>query len=162
MVNRKQIELDRFKEEIDRVWSLSLIEKEVLESFLELFLAGKNTEVKKVEHLLNDETGELLELLNDREVINYVTENWDFISPEDESDLVDALDNLNFDWSSKITDADMIKSLEEDGWSVKYDYKYPKHQGDIVTQSDLEEMTELFLNLSQQKRSEIINNLKNV
>ena len=48
MVNRKQIELDRFKEEIDRVWSLSLIEKEVLESFLELFLAGKNTEVKKV------------------------------------------------------------------------------------------------------------------
>ena len=100
--------------------------------------------------------------MNDREVINYVTENWDFISPEDESDLVDALDNLNFDWSSKITDADMIKSLEEDGWSVKYDYKYPKHQGDIVTQSDLEEMTELFLNLSQQKRSEIINNLKNV
>ena len=162
MVNRKQIELGRFKEEIDRVWSLSLIEKEDLESFLELFLAGKNTEIKKVEHLLNDETEELLELLNDREVINYVTENWDFISPEDESDLVDALDNLNFDWSSKITDADMINSLEEDGWSVKYDYKYPKHQGDIVTQSDLEEMTELFLNLSQQKRSEIINNLKNV
>ena len=55
MINRKQIELDRFKEEIDRVWSLSLIEKEVLESFLELFLAGKNTEIKKVEHLLNDE-----------------------------------------------------------------------------------------------------------
>ena len=162
MVNRKQIDLEKFKEEIDRVWSLSLIEKGVLESFLELFLAGKNTEIKKVEHLLNDETEELLELLNDREVINYVTENWDFIASDDESDLVDALDILNFDWSSKITDADMIKSLEEDGWSVKYDYKYPKHQGDIVTQSDLEEMTELFLNLSQQKRSEIINNLKNV
>ena len=159
MINRKQIELDRFKEEIDRVWSLSLIEKEVLESFLELFLAGKNTEIKRVEHLLNDEIEELLELLNDREVINYVTENWDFISPEDESDLVDALDNLNFDWSSKITDADMINSLEEDGWSVKYDYKYPKHQGDIVTQSDLEEMTELFLNLSQQKRNEMINKM---
>lgn len=56
MVNRKQIELGRFKEEIDRVWSLSLIEKEVLESFLKLFLAGKNTEIKRVEHLLNDET----------------------------------------------------------------------------------------------------------
>ena len=162
MVNRKQIELDRFKEEIDRVWSLSLIEKEVLESFLELFLAGKNTEIKKVEHLLNDETEELLELLNDRGVINYVTENWNFIASDDESGLVDALDDLNFDWSSKITDADMIKSLEEDGQSVKYDYKYPKHQGDIVTQSDLEEMTELFLNNSPQKRSEIINNLKNV
>ena len=162
MVNRKQIELDKFKEDISKTWQLSVVENSALESFLELFLAGKNHEIKKVEHLLNDETEELLELLNDREVINYVTENWNFIASDDESDLVDALDNLNFDWSSKITDADMIKSLEEDGWSVKYDYKYPKHQGDIVTQSDLEEMTELFLNLSQQKRSEIINNLKNV
>ena len=162
MVNRKQIELDKFKEDISKTWQLSVVENSTLESFLELFLAGENTEIKKVEHLLNDETEELLELLNDREVINYVTENWDFIASDDESDLVDALDILNFDWSSKITDADMIKSLEEDGWSVKYDYKYPKHQGDIVTQSDLEEMTELFLNLSQQKRSEIINNLKNV
>ena len=161
MVNRKQIELDRFKEEIDRVWSLSLIEKEVLESFLELFLAGKNNELAKVSCLLNDETEELLELLNDREVINYVTENWNFIASDDESDLEDALDNLNFDWSSKITDADMIKSLEEDGWSVKYDYKYTKPQGDTVTKTDLEEMTKLFLNLSQQKRGEIINNLKN-
>ena len=111
---------------------------------------------------MNDETEELLELLNDREVINYVTENWNFIASDDESGLEDALEDLKFNWSSKITDADMIKSLEEDGWSVKYDYKYPKHQGDIVTQSDLEEMTELFLNLSQQKRSEITNNLKNV
>ena len=162
MVNRKQSELDRFKEEIDRVWSLSLIEKEVLESFLELFLAGKNTEIKKVEHLLNDETEELLELLNDREVLDYAIDLGGFIASDDESGLVDALDDLKFNWSSKITDADMIKSLEEDGWSVKYDYKYPKHQGDIVTQSDLEEMTELFFNLSQQKRSEIINNLKNV
>ena len=159
MINRKQVELDRFKEEIDREWKLSIVEQEVLESFLELFLSGKNTEIKKVEHLLNDETEELLKLLNDREVINYVTENWNFIASDDESDLVDALDNLNFDWSSKITDADMINSLEEDGWSVKYDYKYPKHQGDIVTQSDLEEMTELFLNLSQQKRNEMINKM---
>ena len=31
---------------------------------------------------------------------------------------------------------------------------------DIVTQSDLEEMTELFLNLSTQKRNEVINSLK--
>ena len=41
MTNRKQVELDRFKEEIDRVWSLSLNEKEVLDSFLNLFFGGE-------------------------------------------------------------------------------------------------------------------------
>ena len=162
MTNRKPKDTEDILEFVKSKWKLSIQEFDVLESVLDIFQAGKNTEVKKVEHLLNDETEELLELLNDREVINYVTENWNFIASDDESGLEDALEDLKFNWSSKITDADMIKSLEEDGWSVKYDYKYPKHQGDIVTQSDLEEMTELFLNLSQQKRSEIINNLKNV
>ena len=98
MINRKQIELDRFKEEIDRVWSLSLNEKEVLDSFLELFLAGKNTEIKKVEHLLNDETEELLELLNDREVLDYAIDLGGFIASDDESGLVDALDDLKYDF----------------------------------------------------------------
>ena len=41
MVNRKEIELDRFKEEIDRVWSLSLNEMEMLDSLLNLFLERK-------------------------------------------------------------------------------------------------------------------------
>ena len=45
MVNRKQVELDRFKKEIDRVWSLSLNEMETLDSVLNLFLAGENTEI---------------------------------------------------------------------------------------------------------------------
>ena len=162
MESRKPKDTEDILEFVKSKWKLSIQEFDVLESVLDIFQAGKNTEVKKVEHLLNDEIEELLELLNDREVINYVTENWNFIASDDESGLEDALEDLKFNWSSKITDADMIKSLEEDGWSVKYDYKYPKHQGDIVTQSDLEEMTELFLNLSQQKRSEIINNLKNV
>ena len=158
MINRKQVELDRFKEEIDRVWSLSLIEKEVLESFLELFLAGKNTEIKKVEHLLNDETEELLELLNDREVINYVTENWNFIASDDESGLVDALDDLKYDFCEKLDLDEHIEIVEDHGYNVTE--LRVKHQADIVTQSDLEEMTELFLNLSQQKRSDVINNLK--
>ena len=161
MINRKQVELDRFKEEIDRVWKLSIVEQDVLCSFLNLFLAGKNTEIKKVEHLINDETEELLKLLNDREVLDYAIDLGGFIASDDESGLVDALDDLNFEWIEKVTDTDMIKSLEDDGWNVTMDDIYPRHQADIVTQSDLEEMTELFLNLSQQKRNEMINNLKN-
>ena len=60
MINRKQVELDRFKEDINRVWKLSIVEQEVLESFLELFLAGKNDELKKVDCLLNNEIEDLL------------------------------------------------------------------------------------------------------
>lgn len=41
MVNRKQVELDRFKEEIDREWKLSIVEMERLDSLLNLLLARK-------------------------------------------------------------------------------------------------------------------------
>ena len=90
-------------------------------------MAGKNDELKKVDCLLNNEIEDLLELLNDRQVINYVTEKWDFILSDDESDLVDALKDLNFRWIDKVSDEDMIKSLENDGWSVEFDYNYPRH-----------------------------------
>lgn len=159
MENRKPKDTEDILEFVKSKWKLSIQEFDVLEPFLELFLAGKNTEIKKVEHLLNDETEELLELLNDREVINYVTKNWNFIASDDESDLVDALDDLNFDWIEKCDFDKMVQYIEENGYSVEEEVF---GNMDIVTQSDLEEMTELFLNLSPQKRSEIINNLKNV
>ena len=159
MINRKQVELDRFKEDINRVWKLSIVEQEVLESFLELFLAGKNHEIKKVEHLLNDETEELLKLLNDREVLDYAIDLGGFIASDDESGLVDALDDLKYDFSEKLDLDEHIEIVEDHGYNVTE--LRVKHQADIVTQSDLEEMTELFLNLSQQKRSEIINSFKN-
>ncbi len=34
MTNRKQVELDRFKEEIDRAWQLSISEEELTDLFL--------------------------------------------------------------------------------------------------------------------------------
>ena len=159
MENRKPKDTEDILEFVKSKWKLSIQEFDVLESVLVIFQAGDKREIDKIEHLVNDETEELLELLNDREVINYVTENWDFIASDDESGLVDALDDLKFNWVEKVTDTDMIKSLEDDGWNVTIDDFYPRHQADIVTQSDLEEMTELFLNNSQQKRSEMINKM---
>ena len=41
MVNRTENQLEEFKEEIDRVWSLSLNEMERLDSLLNLFLERK-------------------------------------------------------------------------------------------------------------------------
>lgn len=119
-------------------------------------MAGKNTEIKKVEHLLNDETEELLKLLNDREVLDYAIDLGGFIASDDEGGLEEALDDLKFNWVGKVTDADMIKSLEEDGWNVTMDDFYPRHQADIVTQSDLEELTSNFLSADFQKRDLIL------
>ena len=160
MVNRKQIGLERFLEDINKTWKLSIMEHGVLNDVFNLLLAGKNTEIKKVENLLNDETEELLKLLNDREVIDYVTETWDFIASNDEDGLEEALDKLNFNFVEKISDTDMIDSLKNDGWSVTMNTVYPRYKDDIVTQSNLLEMTDLFLNLSLQKQNEIINNLR--
>ena len=157
MVNRKQSELDRFKEEIDRVWSLSLIEKEVLESFLELFLAGKNTEIKKVEHLLNDETEELLSLLSSYEIENYACEQFDLISKKWEGDLVDALHDLDYDFSEKISLEDHIEIVEDHGYQVletKDSYK------DIVSQAMAHQWMELFEEMTMQQRDLYINQIR--
>ena len=159
MENRTDNQVEDILDFIKCKWQLSIEEDDVLESILYLFSARKNNEIKQIEYLINDETEELFKTLNDREVIDYVTENWKFVASDDESGLEDALDDLNFKWIDKVTNTEMIKSLEDDGWTVEYDYKYPKHQADIVTQSQLEEMTEKFLNLSVQERDNLIKSM---
>lgn len=157
MINRKQIELDRFKEEIDRVWKLSIVEQEVLDSFLNLFLAGKNTEIKKVEHLLNDETEELLKLLNDREVLDYAIDLGGFIASDDENDLVYALKDLSYDFSEQLGLEDHIEIVEDHGYSVleaKDCYK------DIVSQAMAKEWLELFESMTIQQRELYINQIR--
>lgn len=158
MILRKQIELDRFKKEINRVWSLSVIEDKALDSFLNLFLAGENAKIKQIKHLLNDETEELLTTLIDREVINYVTDNWEFIASNDERGLEDALDDLNFNWIDKVDCDDMVDYLEKRGYSVEEESNDENY--DIITDMQLEEMTELFLSADNNKREEVINKLK--
>ena len=159
MVNRKQVELERFKEDINRTWALSVFEESVLYSFLNLFLAGANTEIKKIEHLINNETEELLELLNDREVVDYVTENWDFISSDDESGLVDALKDLSYDFSEQLDLEDHIEIVEDHGYSVleaKDCYK------DIVSQVMAKEWLELFESMTMQQRELYINQIRGI
>jgi len=146
MTNRKQIELDRFKEEIDREWKLSIVEQEVLDSFLNLFLAEKNTEIKKVEHLLNDETEELLELLNDKEIMNYAEFNLGMIEEDDVEECKDLEDYSDRELSDEFFNRELGK--------------FTHGRFDITSQSQLEEMTELFLEADLNKRQEIINSFK--
>lgn len=149
MVNRTEKQLEQFIEDIDRVWSLSLNEMDILGSFLNLLLAGKNTEIKKIVHLLNDETEELLKSLDKEDIKDYAE---DYLAMVEKDDIEDCDD------CKKLHQYDDDCLLDEcDSRGLKWqDYE----RIDIVAQSDLDEMTELFLNLSPQKRSEIINNLK--
>ena len=120
-------------------------------------MAGENNKIKQIEHLLNDETEQLLTTLIDREVIDYVTDNWEFIAPDDESGLEDALDDLDFNWIDKVDCDDMVDYLEENDYSVD---KESKEVYNIVTTMQLEEITELFLSADNSKREETINKLK--
>ena len=148
MVLRKQNEIDKFIEFINREWSLSVNEETVLESILNLFLAQNIKEIKKVEHLLNDETEELLGFLDSYDIQRYCERNFDMVAECDECDECKDLEDYD--------DEDLLDEVE----SRDLNWQDYDSNTDIVTQSDLEEMTELFLNLSAQKRQEAINNLK--
>ena len=157
MESRKPKDTEDILEFIKSKWKLTLQEFDVLESVLNLFLAGKNTEVKKVEHLLNDETEELLELLNDREVLDYAIDLGGFIASDDESGLVDALDDLKYDFSEKLDLDEHIEIVEDHGYSVlevKDCYK------DIVSQAMAKEWLELFESMTMQQRELYINQIR--
>ena len=158
MENRKQKHVtDIIKHVEDNYWKLTLQEFDVLESVLNLFLAGENTEIKKAEHLLNNETEELLKLLNDREVLDYAIDLGGFIASDDESGLVDALDDLKYDFSEQLGLEEHIEIVEDNGYQVletKDSYK------DIVSQSMAQEWMELFEEMTMQQRDLYINQIR--
>ena len=157
MTNRKPKDTEDILEFVKSKWKLTLQEFDVLESVLDIFQASDKREIDKIEHLVNDETEELLELLNDREVINYVTENWDFIASDDESDLVDALKDLSYDFSEQLGLEDHIEIVEDNGYQVletKDSYK------DIVSQAMAHQWMELFEEMTMQQRDLYINQIR--
>ena len=159
MESRKPKDTEDILEFVKSKWKLSIQEFDVLESVLDIFLAGKNTEVKKVEHLLNDETEELLSLLSSYEIENYACEQFDLISKKWEGDLVDALHDLNYDFSERLSLEDHIEIVEDNGYQVletKDSYK------DIVSQSMAQEWMELFEEMTMQQRDLYINQIRGV
>ena len=156
MENRKTSQVTAILDYTLEMWDLSINEQEVLDSLLIVLARNDVKKLKQVQLLLNNETEELLETLNEREVIKYAENELDLISNQDEDSLVDALDDLNFKWIDKVDEDDMINYLEENGYYIEAN----KGNLDIITDSQLEEMNDLFLSFSAEKRQEIINNLK--
>ena len=143
MTNRTNKQLEDFKELINRDWQLSLDEDEFLDSVLNLLLAR---ETKKAAEIVNffysEEWESLLDMIPDYCISNYASFNLNMIEEGDCE--VKSLEDF---------DDDEIKEEYFDRFDIV-------HSSDIVTDMNLEEMSELFLSFSPQKQQDIINFLK--
>ena len=157
MENRKYKDTEDILEFIKSKWKLTLQEFDVLESVLDIFQAGDKREVDKIEHLVNDETERLLNLLSSYEIQNYATEEFNLVSATDEGDLVDALNDLNYNFSEKLSLEEHIEIVEDNGYQVletKDSYR------DIVSQAMAQEWMELFEDMTMQQRELYINQIR--
>ena len=144
MVNRKEKQLQEFKELINRDWQLSLDEDEFLDSVLNLLLSRETKKAAEIINLFYSEEWEsLLDMIPDYYISNYASFNLNMI---EEGDCE-------------------VKSLEDfDDDEIKEEYSErfgTKEALDIITEMHLKEMTDLFLSFSPQKQIETINLLKN-
>ena len=159
MENRKYKDTEDILEFVKSKWKLSIQEETVLEGILRNFYAQNKEEIDKLDYLINDETELLLNLLSSYEIENYACEQFDLISKKWEGDLVDALHDLDYDFSEKISLEDHIEIVEDHGYQVletKDSYK------DIVSQAMAHQWMELFEEMTMQQRDLYINKIKGV
>lgn len=150
MNNRTLNEVRKIADDIENLWALSISEKELLESVLEnIFWKPKVEKIEQLDYLLNEDTTSLLGTLYQRDVESYAVDEFELMSASDESDLVDALENLNYDFMDAVDADDMIEYLEDRGYCVSDD---KEDNLDIITQSDLDELVSNFLSADYVKR----------
>ena len=146
MVNRREKQLQEFKELINRDWQLSLDEMEILDSVLNLLLSR---ETKKAAEIVNffyaEQWEDLLELIPEYPIKNYAEFHYDMV---EEDDIIEKK-LCEFD------DEELLEECDERGLSKI-------ESADIVTEMNLSEMTDLFLSFSPQKQADTINLLRNV
>lgn len=143
MINRKQKELQKFKELINKEWKLSIAEENFLDTILNLILTQDSKKASEfLESYLSEEWEEVLEMIPNYYVENYASYNLDMIESSDceEKSLEDY-------------DDEEIKEEYLDRFDIV-------HASDIVSDMNLEEMRELFLSFSPQKQNEVINTLR--
>jgi hypothetical protein len=150
MTNRKQVQLDRFKEEIDSVWQLSISEEEFLETVFNFLLARDTHKANTLlNSLKNGDWEELLKEIPKNAVINFSESFLDMIEESEVEDCRELKDLEDYD------DDDLLDECS------RRDLKWENYEKtDITSQSQLEELTDLFLSVDLNKRNEIINSLR--
>jgi len=118
-----------------------------------LFSAQKTEKLKQVKYLLSDEIDSLLRTLNDREIIEYCSEELGMIPKDREDDLLDALDDLDYNWSDKVELCEHKEILEDHGYTVE---ENGFETNNVVDELQFEEWKELFIKLSVQERENIL------
>ena len=146
-------EVTKIIDAINNISELSSIQEEILDSVLILFASNKTEEIEQLEHLLNEETEELLGTLNQKEITNYALDNLNLIE-NDKTDLIDALENLNYKFIEAVDEDDMVEYLEDRGYYISDD---KEDNLDIITQSDLDELVSNFLSADFEKRKLMLN-----
>ena len=157
MENRKYKDTEDILEFVKSKWKFSIQEETVFEGILHNFLSQNKEEIDKLDYLINDETELLLNLLSSYEIENYACEQFDLISKKWEGDLVDALHDLDYDFSEKLSLEEHIEIVEDHGYQVletKDSYK------DIVSQAMAQEWMELFEEMTMQQRDLYINQIR--
>lgn len=147
MTNRKENNVNEFIKLIDNSWQLSIEEFEVLESVLLAFCGRKITEIKKIEHLINDETDDLLALLDSKEIEKFAEDTLNMINADNCEECDDCVDLYDYD------DGDLLDECDRRELKVSSNF-------DIETQSNLYEIKDLFLAADFNRRQEILKYLK--
>lgn len=157
MEYRKPKDTEDILEFVKSKWKLSLQEFDVLESVLGLFQASDKREIDKIEHLVNYETEKLLSLLSSYEIENYAYEKFDLISKKWEGGLVDALHDLDYNFSEKLSLEEHIEIVENHGYQV---LEVEGNYKDIVSQAMAHQWMELFEEMTMQQRELYINQIR--
>ena len=152
MVNRKEKQLQEFKELINRDWQLSLDEDEFLDSVLNLLLSRETKKAAEIINLFYSEEWEsLLDMIPDRQIRYYAERDLNMID-EDDCDCEEQLTLEDFD------NEELIAEIYDRGYTTFYQHT---SKSNIITDMNLSEMNELFLSLLPQKQLEIIKLLQN-
>ena len=146
---RKEKHIKDFIYEIDRVWKISLTEKELLDSVFNLILQGDIEKMCNLTNLYcNEEYAEILDLVPDFDIQYYAERYLNLVEFEEcncEENTVDDFDN-----------GELIAELSERGFTCLNNYV----SSDIIMDMNTVEMANLFLSLTPQKQFQAIELLK--
>ena len=143
MTGRTETQLEIFLSEINRDWKLSVIEEKALSSILNLFLAGDLHTVSQVWHCATGDTENLLKEIGSSDVTRFAERHLGMVH-EDYCDDCEECGELS-DYDDKEIIAEFYgRELERFGVN------------DIITESNLAELTDNFLSADFYHREYIL------
>lgn len=115
MTNRKEKDIEEFIFDINRKWQLSVLERDVIGVFPLYSFSWRR--FKQIHNAINDDEM-LLQNIPESTIKRFCEYNFNYVSANSKSDLVSALNDLKFNWASKLDIDDHIDALEKEGYTV--------------------------------------------